>query len=260
MCPTDSLPLLVSERLSGLARWSVERHVRSCPACRAELDALQSLAESLKAALPATPSQTLDEKILSIRPQSLRDEPTMKVKERSTTMKLGSIPIGACLGLSAAVLITLFQPLTYSATGRLLIKPSSSTGSSAPPIMTLVELMNTSRVRSNLRSQVGGELPKITIKPIEKTQIIVVTAMGDNPKRTVATVNAVMEHTKSDIQLQNQIAIRTGRVPDIAAEVRIVDEATVPTEPISPKRAQNLVIGLVVGTLLGGLFGFVRRQ
>ncbi len=258
-CPTDSLPLLATQRLTGLARFRAERHVKTCPTCRAELSALQSLSESLKAALPATPSPTLDEKILSIRPQSLRDDPIAKRKE-NPLVKFGSIPIGACLGIGAAVLITLFQTPTYVATGRLLVKPSTSTGSNTLPIMTLIELMNTSRARSDLQSQLGGQLPAITIEPIERTQIIVVTATGDNPVRIVAAVNAIMKHTQNNINDQNRIATQTGRVPDIAAEVNIVDEPTLPTEPISPKRTQNLVIGLGLGMLLGALFGFVRRH
>jgi capsular polysaccharide biosynthesis protein len=120
--------------------------------------------------------------------------------------------------------------------------------------------MNTSRVRSDLQSQLGGELPAITIQPIEGTQIIVVTATGDNPERVASVIRAVMEHTQNNISDQNRVATQTGRVPDIAAEVQIVDEPVTPTDPVSPNKSRNLAIGLVIGTLLGGLFGFVRRS
>jgi capsular polysaccharide biosynthesis protein len=260
MCPTDSLPLLVSERLSGLARWSVERHVRSCPACRAELSALQHLSESLKAALPATPSPTLDEKILSIRPQSLRDEPTRRVKERSTTMKLGSIPIGACLGLSAAVLITLFQPVTYRAQGKLIILNKKTTVSTdLSTAKTLVEIMNSSEIRTRLQKEIDNTPISLNSQVLEDTPICEITAESDNPDLAATAVNHWMKIT---INNNNQYFKRSGIgfTSDFSNNIGILNEATVPTKPISPKPAQNLVIGLVVGTLLGGLFGFLQRH
>jgi capsular polysaccharide biosynthesis protein len=266
MCPTDSLPLLANQRLSGLARWSVERHVHSCPTCRAELSALQRLSESLKDALPATASPTLDEKILSIRPQSLRDDPTTKRKERSTLMKFGSIPVGACLGLSAAVLITLFQPVTYRAQGKLiLVAPPSQSNTPSTNPRTLIEIMNASDIRKNLQDKLQAPLPMLSAHVIEGTAICELTAEGDNPNTVAESVNHWMAITVKWIfseKAYQKDAKKHGRdfTPTLSGEIRIINEAVTPTEPVSPNKSRNLAIGLVVGMLLGGVFGFIRRS
>lgn len=259
-CRSDDLPLLATGRLTGLALWRTERHVKSCPACQQELHTLRQLSDSLRTITQAEPGADLDERVLSIRPSTL-ERSRISTQNRSFGGNLMRHPLllFPLLGLSGASLFTFSQPSAYTSTGKLMIISANKTDSAAS-IPTFIELMKSTEIQKEVSLHMGQPNPTFTFEAIPHTPIIQVTGRGESPDNVSEAVNRLIKAMHEKIEVQQAMAKRTGRLPDFDGEVRIINEATTPTAPSTLSRTPTLAIGLLVGIFGGGLLTIFRRQ
>ncbi len=264
-CRSDDLPLLATGRLTGLALWRTERHVKSCPVCQQELHTLRQLSDSLRTATQAVPSADLDERVLSIRPGTL-EKSRVSTQNRSFGGNLMRHPLllFPLLGLSGASLFTFSQPSVYTATGRLLIVSPSKDAMAAP---TLVELMKASDIQQQLSARLKESVPAFTIEIVNHTPIVQVTGSGATPESVESGVNFLMETIQERVEVEKAIVKRRNAMPNseepalpsFDGDVRIINKATTPTRPSTPNKTLILVGGLLAGILFGGLITAFRR-
>ena len=112
--------------------------------------------------------------------------------------------------LVAGVLITLFQPLVYQSSARLLLEPPSyllNTVNNDPLAelfklnspyspATQVELLKSSKIRAGAAEKMtnGKQLALYTVTPVEGgTSIVELTAEGDDPSAVADTANNVLK-------------------------------------------------------------------
>ncbi len=123
--------------------------------------------------------------------------------------------------LVAGVLWTLFTPPTYRAVARLLLEPVSFqinqvNGSdpladlfrinTAYSISTQVEQLQTDEIHKKIADALGrgGDLPVMSVAPLEGTQIIEVTSEGNNPEMTAQAPNKLLEIYVDQVGNQNK--------------------------------------------------------
>ncbi|MGC4046658.1 MAG: GNVR domain-containing protein [Armatimonas sp.] len=264
-CRSEDLPLLATGRLTGLALWRMERHVKQCSICQQELHALRDLSDSLRATLQAPPSADLDERVLSIRADALQ-------KSRASTQNrpLGGsfmrhpLLLSPLLGISCAAMFTMMQPPAYTAIGRLLVV---SPNKDPMAVSTLVELMKASDIRGQVFERFKTSVPTFTIETINNTPIIQVTGSASTPESAGNGVNFLMHTIQEQVEAEKVIVQRRNAMPNSGpatlpsfdGEVRIIDSATMPNSPSTPGRPLALAVGLLAGIFLGGLLTFFRR-
>ena len=126
--------------------------------------------------------------------------------------------------LVAGVLWTLFTPPTYRAVARLLLEPVSFqinqvNGSdpladlfrinTAYSISTQVEQLQTDEIHKKVADALGrgGDLPIMSVAPLENTQIIEVASEGNNPEMTAQAPNKLLEIYVKQVGNQNGNAL-----------------------------------------------------
>lgn len=119
--------------------------------------------------------------------------------------------------LVAGVLITLFQPLVYQSTARLLLEPPSyllNTVNNDPLAelfklnspyspATQVELLKSSKIRAGAAEKMtnGKQLALYTVTPVEGgTSIVELTAEGDDPSAVADTANNILKAYIDDVE------------------------------------------------------------
>lgn len=257
-CPSENLPLLATGRLTGLALWRTERHVKSCPTCQQELHELRALSDSLRALIQAEPSATLEERMLSIRPGAVE-----KSRQHSQNSSSGGSflrhPLFLCplIGAIGTTLFALTRPDIYTASGSLQIVSRDRNATQAP---TLVELMKSSNIQKQVAREIGEPLPEFTIEVVRSTPIIRVTARGEDAEHVYKGIDRLMETTRTYVMEQQKIAELTRRVADFDGDIRIINEATTPLSPSMSIKALIMGGGLGLGIFLGALLTLFRRQ
>jgi polysaccharide biosynthesis transport protein len=119
--------------------------------------------------------------------------------------------------LVAGVLITLFQPLVYQSTARLLLEPPSyllNTVNNDPLAelfklnspyspATQVELLKSNKIRTLATEKMtnGKQLALYTVTPVEGgTSIVELTAEGDDPSAVADTANNILKAYIDDVE------------------------------------------------------------
>jgi capsular exopolysaccharide synthesis family protein len=117
--------------------------------------------------------------------------------------------------LVAGVLVTLFTPPTYQAKARLLIEAPSYIINQATTdpladlfrinqqysLMTQVEMLQTQDMRRRVQSKLSTQsLPALGVVGVDGTQIIEVTAEGDNPELVMQAPNTLLEIYTDDVR------------------------------------------------------------
>ena len=125
--------------------------------------------------------------------------------------------------LVAGVLVTLFQPPVYQASGRLLVEPQQtviqSISTSDPladlfrvnsqySIPTQIQLLQSADMMGKVAQQVKGTLPTISVGAQEMTSILVVTAEGENPDTAATAVNTLMDIYEKEVGDQSGVALK----------------------------------------------------
>ncbi|GAB4466704.1 MAG: polysaccharide biosynthesis tyrosine autokinase [Armatimonadaceae bacterium] len=111
--------------------------------------------------------------------------------------------------LVAGVLVTLFTAPTYQATSRMLLQPVgyfiNQVNTNDPlsdlfainqqySVMTQVEMLQTAEIRKKVSEKLNTQnLPTMSVRPIEQTSIIEISAEGSVPELVASAPNTLME-------------------------------------------------------------------
>ena len=112
------------------------------------------------------------------------------------------------LVLVAGIIVTLVSPPTYKATARLLVEAPTfgltSLDANNPlselyrpnqmySVGTQVELLQGTELKKEVQKKIDGPLPLIAVDQVAGTQIIAVSAEGDNAERVARTPNELLK-------------------------------------------------------------------
>jgi capsular exopolysaccharide synthesis family protein len=158
----------------------------------------------------------------------------------------------ACIG--AVVAVTLALPKTYRATSTLLVGTPKSTFQTTDLLNQVTRTYSTLAANPNVAQAVASQLPfritrdqlmkKISITPIESTQLIEISAEAGSPSRAQLYANAYAYGFLDQVQ--------SGNGPKNLPDVSVIESATRPSAAVKPN--PPLYIGL--GTLLALLIAF----
>lgn len=103
------------------------------------------------------------------------------------------------------------------------------------------------RDRLGLTASVDSLQKKLSASISAETLILTITGKDANPQRAQQLAETAAVVLNSTVQ-----ALETNRSPSSAVQARVIDNAVVPTAPISPRPVRDAILGLILG-LLGGL-------
>lgn len=103
------------------------------------------------------------------------------------------------------------------------------------------------KARLGLTTSVEAIQKKLSASTSTDTLILTVTGKDPDPVRAQQLAQTAAAVLNSTVQ-----AIETNRNPSSAVQARVIDDAVVPTVPVSPRPIRDAVLGLILG-LLGGL-------
>ncbi|HYY03867.1 MAG TPA: polysaccharide biosynthesis tyrosine autokinase [Gaiellaceae bacterium] len=162
------------------------------------------------------------------------------------------VTAAACIG--AVVAVTLVLPKTYRATSTLLVGTPKSNFQTTDLLNQVTRTYSTLAANPNVAEAVAARLPfpitrdelmkKISITPIESTQLIEISAEARSPARAELYANAYANGFVEQVE--------TGLGPKSLSQVAVIETATLPSSPVKPN--PPLYIGL--GSLLALLLAF----
>ncbi|MFR3499433.1 MAG: YveK family protein [Paraclostridium bifermentans] len=96
-------------------------------------------------------------------------------------------------------------------------------------------------VEDSLDLKCGYEelLDKVNVSSINKTQIISVSVQDTNPKRATDIANAIPTAFQQEVKRITQ-----------ANDVKVIDKAVVPNQPIKPNKATIIAISAILGIMI----------
>lgn len=174
------------------------------------------------------------------------------------------LAICVLLATAGAIVLTLLTPRSYTARAQFFVsaqEPAGSDISSAytgglftqQRVKSYVRVVQSTRVgalvRSEIRSQESAEAISARISasaPLD-TVLINVAAVDRDPRRAQAIVTAI---GKTFPQLVEQIERPAGG-GDSPVKVSVVEPASLPTSPTSPRAPFNLGLGVILGLAAG---------
>jgi tyrosine-protein kinase len=166
------------------------------------------------------------------------------------------------VGLGTAVAVSFNATPVYESTTRLFVGASGTTESAdayaaglfaEQRVQSYVRVVEGDRVAHRVIDELDlgltpGELAgKVTVRPVEDTVILEVTASDGSPGGARDIAASVGRHA---IEQLTSLETTDGAV-DPAIRVTTLDEATAPGEPVSPDVPRNIALGVVLGLLLG---------
>lgn len=97
------------------------------------------------------------------------------------------------------------------------------------------------KVEDSLDLKCGYEelLDKVNVSSINKTQIISVSVQDTNPKRATDIANAIPTAFQQEVKRITQ-----------ANDVKVIDKAVVPNQPIKPNKATIIAISAILGIMI----------
>jgi len=104
---------------------------------------------------------------------------------------------------------------------------------------------------------VGDVTKSLSADPVLDTQIIELSFRSINPHLAAATVNSIADTFVSEIQ-KIEVPVQGDSRP--AIKVSVVEPATAPSSPVSPKPVLNFGLATVLGLLLGVGAAFLVEQ
>jgi capsular polysaccharide biosynthesis protein len=182
----------------------------------------------------------------------------------STPRKLVAMLIAASLGAGFGLLVSVALRQTFQAESRLFVNihQLSSANSNAyteslasqERVKSYADLVSSDRVLDQVISQL--KLPtrsdalsdEIVASVPEDTVLLDIRVRDPSPQKAQEIANAVAE---SVIGLVDELE-RPLSGEDAAVQLKVVDEASVPREPVSPRTKFNVVLGAFLGLVLGG--------
>ena len=179
-----------------------------------------------------------------------------------------------------------FIPKTYTSTVKLYINSNRSGQSSYDDltsinyaqklVATYIELLNTERFRSAVADELGNTYTNnqlrsmISIQEVESTEVFKATVTCTDPyeaKRIAdavalaapETINEILSSSDNSNADEKASADSSKRSSTKDAELKVVDEAQLPTSPNSPNALRNAIIAFF-GALLIALVISVLRE
>lgn len=156
-----------------------------------------------------------------------------------------------------------FVPKTYTATVKLYVKPASEGLSGTDSLQyhnyaeklvaTYIQMLDTHSFFEEVSAQTGKKYPAeslehwVTFTSIEETEVFKADIISRNPQDAKEIADAIAV-----------IAPKTISTVTKGAELKIVDEATVPKYPTSPSTTRNVVFAFVVGLIIMLIVSFLR--
>lgn len=107
-----------------------------------------------------------------------------------------------------------------------------------------------SYISENLQSQYSGEEigSMLTITPIAETEILELTIVTPDAEESYRILNEILFHAKDELLR----VIKSG-------SIEILDQASMPTAPVSPNIYKNTAIGLLAGIVIGVAIIFIMN-
>jgi capsular exopolysaccharide synthesis family protein len=174
------------------------------------------------------------------------------------------------LCLAGAVGVTVSMPVTYSATATSFVAIQRTTDDQSslyqssqfalqrvksythvvdsPAVLEpVIAELHLAEEAATLRKRISADNPTDTV-------LLEVTASAGSPALAAAMANAVSTHLGRDIERLE--SPRTGGTSPVKVSLSV--PATPPVSPVSPRRALNLVLGILSGLALGVAFAVLR--
>jgi len=90
---------------------------------------------------------------------------------------------------------------------------------------------------------------------------VLLIATGTEPELAKAFIDAYLAYVTASTVVQiNEFLNGMGVTEEVSALYRLEQSATVPTEPIKPKRALIIALGLILGGMIGVFIGLIRSM
>lgn len=173
-----------------------------------------------------------------------------------------------CIGgiFSATITYLIMQP-KYESTAMILVNREQSTQAGQyNDLQTDLQMINTYKdiltkdvvmktVHANLTKQgvvVGSDSQlanEVSVTNNQNSQVMSVTAKADDPYTARSIANETVKVFREKIT-----SIMTN-----AKNVSIISQGTLNTDPVSPHKSINILIGLLAGLAIGTLFAFLRE-
>lgn len=166
--------------------------------------------------------------------------------------------------LTAGIIFTYMQTPVYSATASYVVVPSSSFGTGEnfaggldllsrreQIATTFSEIASSRRIKDEASSSLSLNSDRaysVSSSLLNGTNIIEFTAQGPDPAITRDLANAIGVATEEYVRGFYEVF-----------NLRLLDEATVPRNPISPNKSLNIILAAVFGLILGGGLAFLSE-
>lgn len=182
------------------------------------------------------------------------------------------IVISTLVGVAAAAGYSLLQKPEFAASSKVFV--STSAGQSVTDlaqgnsftvqrVKTYSDLATTPIVllpviaNLNLNTTAGDLAKNVAVSAALDTTIIEITVTNEDPVLAAEIADSVSESLTASVE-----RIETPSAEGAASPVQLtrVQEAEVPSEPVSPRVALNLVLGALLGLVLGLAFAVLRER
>ncbi len=196
-----------------------------------------------------------------------RDEPGARAR---LVRRAVFVLFGVLVGLAAGVAISSAQQQRYESTMQLLVGPVGADRSTLDAAgllsRTYADLLSSRNAVNRAADSLGVTVEDGDVRAIadDKSRVILLVVTGDdptNPPRLATTLAADLIVLVEGSQQQSDNLAVTGPAP---GQVRVLDDATDPAQPVSSRSILTLlgtsILGGGVGLALGGLAPRSRRR
>lgn len=158
---------------------------------------------------------------------------------------------------------TFFVKKTYTTAVKLYVETSYDEASGTERlslysyaeklVATYIQLLDTNNFYSDVSETLKGKYTatelsqSITFKGIEDTEVFEAIVVADSPSEAKNIADAVAETAPKTISEFKS-----------KAQLKIVDEATIPKKPSSPNTIKNVLIAFIAGLVISLIISFVR--
>lgn len=174
------------------------------------------------------------------------------------------------LALAAFTFFNFFVPKTYTANVKLYVETSETTRENAynalsnynyatALVNTYIQMLSTNNFYEKLSENLDGKYTALELSKIVKfsneadndvqTEVFTAIVSGNSPTEAKVIADSVADTAPGVIS----------SIKDNDTELKIVDNATIPTKPSAPNVTRNTVIAAAAGFVLMMIFVFLRE-
>lgn len=121
-------------------------------------------------------------------------------------------------------------------------------------VPTYIEMLETTKFYSQVAEELNEQYTpsqlsrKITFKPIEDTEVFEAVVVDESPTQAKAIADAVAQTAPDTLANFND-----------NANLKVVDDATLPKAPSSPNVTKNILLAFAAGLIISLIFAFARE-